>query len=81
MESDSGDRTGDNGGADDSEPVDGGPTPGGVTTYEFNDEGKYVNVETGEEYAPGPDLIPLEETLPQWLWDQHNTPPAKEVEP
>jgi hypothetical protein len=52
--------------------VDGGPAPGGVTTYEVNDEGKLVNKDTGDEYAPGPDLVPTEETMPQWLWDQHS---------
>jgi len=55
-----------------------------VITYEINDEGKFVNVETGEEYPPyppGPDLVPHEETLPPWLWEQHLTPPPQEVEP
>ena len=50
-----------------------------MITYELDDEGKLVNQESGEEYVPGPD--PAEETLPQWLWDQHNTPPPQEVEP
>jgi hypothetical protein len=48
---------------------------------ELNEEGKLVNQETGEEHAPGPDLVPFEETLPPWLWDQHNAPPPQEVEP
>jgi hypothetical protein len=49
--------------------VDGGPATGSVVTYELDDEGKLVNKDTGEEYPPGPDL---EETMPQWLWDQHS---------
>jgi hypothetical protein len=61
--------------------VDGGQTAGSVVTYEINDEGKLVNQETGEEYTPGPDLAPHEETIPQWLRDQHYAPPPQEVEP
>lgn len=70
MESDSGDRAGDNGVTDDTEPVDGGPSPGGVTTYEVNDEGVLVNTATGEPAPPDPPT--LDETMPQWLWDQHS---------
>jgi hypothetical protein len=51
--------------------VDGGQAPGSVVTYEVNDEGQFVNTETGEEYPPGPDLAPHEETMPDWLWSQH----------
>jgi hypothetical protein len=61
--------------------VDGGQTPGGVVTYEINDEGKLVNQESGEEYAPGPDLVPMEETMPPELVRQHYAPPPQEVEP
>ena len=50
--------------------MDGGQGPGGIVTYEINDEGKLVDAETGEEYTPGPES--QEGTLPQWLWDQHN---------
>jgi hypothetical protein len=60
--------------------VDGGEAPSSVVTYGVDDEGKLVNQDTGEEYAPGPDLVPMEETMPQWLRDQHYAPPPEEVE-
>ena len=78
MASDSGDGTGDPGVAVDPEPVDGGKTPGGVVTYELNDEGVLVNQETGAEYTPGPESP--SETLPDWLWAQHNATAPQEVE-
>lgn len=61
--------------------MDGGQAPGGVINLEVNEEGVLINQDTGEDYVPGPDLPPFEETMPQWLWDQHNTPPPQEVEP
>lgn len=69
MESDSGDRTDDHGVTDDAEPVDGGPAPGGVTTYEVNDEGVLVNTATGQAAPEQPTA--LEDTMPGWLWNQH----------
>lgn len=81
MESDSGDGTGGSSVVTDTQPVDGGQTTGSVVTYEINDEGKLINQETGEEYAPGPDLPPFEQTMPQWLLEQHFAKPPEEVEP
>lgn len=40
-----------------------------MTTYEVNDEGVLVNTATGQEFQPDP--APVEETMPQELWNQH----------